>query len=445
MTLTMYKRQVPGVRSSELLAQSQRYEPECAADQVPVVWDHADGVWVTDVDANTYLDFTSGVLVTNIGHSHPHAVEAIQRQVERLANCYSFPTPERVELAKRVVEMLPENLDRVFMLTTGAEATEAALRVAKRYTGKHEVLSFFGAFHGRTYGAMSVAGMGTTRRGFGPTIPGNVLAPYPYCYRCPFGKTYPDCGLACIDFLDRAVEAGSGGDLGTVIVEPYEGTAGFVFPPDGWLKALEQWCAERDLILIVDEVQASFGRTGRSFAIDWEDVRPQLLCLGKGFGSALPASALAGEKRIFDAMAPGELSSTWGGNPVSSAAAGAVLDVIEAEHLVTNAEQVGTALLGALRALQERHRCIGDVRGKGLVIGVEIVDPDDGYTPAPEITGALTAKAAEWGLLLGKLGMYGNVVRVAPPLVITEDEALFGVQIIDQALTELNLPASDRR
>lgn len=439
--MEMTRRKVPGPRSAELLAESQRYEPECAADQVPVVWDSADGVWVTDVDDNTYLDFTSGVLVTNIGHSHPHAVKAVQRQVERLTNCYSFTTPERVDLARRVVELLPDNLDRVFMLTTGSEATEAALRVAKRHTGKHEVLSFFGGFHGRTYGAMSVAGLGATRRGFGPTMPGTILAPYPNCYRCPFGRAYPECGMACIDFLDKAVEAGSGGDLGTVIVEPYQGTAGFVFPPDGWLKALEEWCVQRDLVLIIDEVQASFGRTGRNFAIEWEDVRPQLLCLGKGFGSILPASALAGEKELFDSMAPGELSSTWGGNPASSAAAGAVLDVMAAEKLVQNAEQVGAVLKDALHSLQERYPCIGDVRGKGLVIGMELVDADDGYTPAPDTTRALTGKAAEWGLLLGKVGTYGNVIRVAPPLVISEEEALFGVAVIERALAELTKPA----
>lgn len=436
--LQMTRRQVPGPRSAEILAESRRYEPACAVDQVPVVWERAEGVWVTDVDANTYLDFTSGVLVTNVGHSHPHAVQAVQQQVERLGNCYSFPTPERVDVARRVMEMVPDNLDRVFMLTTGAEAVEAALRVAKRYTGKHEVLSFHGAFHGRTYGAMGVSGLNATRRGFGPAVPGTVQAPYPYCYRCPFGKTYPDCGMACLDFLDRAVEAGSGGDLGTVIVEPYQGTAGFVFPPEGWLKALEQWCIDRDLVLIVDEVQASFGRTGRLFAVDHEEVQPQLLCLGKGFGSILPASAVVGEQRLFDAMGPGELSSTWGGNPASSAAAGAVLDIIETECLVENADQVGAVVKDALRHLQERHPCIGDIRGRGLVMGMELVDPGDRYTPAPKLTAAVAAKAAELGLLLGKVGVYGNVIRVAPPLVISEAEALFGVEIIDRALTELS-------
>lgn len=434
---TLHKRKIPGPKSAELLQISSKYEPPCIADQVPVVWDHAERVWVTDVDGNEYIDFTSGVLVTNLGHCHPTHVVAIQEQAARLMNCYSFPTPERVTLSKRLIETLPPNLDRVFLLTTGAEATEAALRVAKRYTGKFEVLAFYGAFHGRTYGALSVAGNISTRRQFGSPVPGGIMAPYAYCYRCVYDKKYPDCDLYCIKALDRVIESSSSDQLGSVIVEPYQGAAGFIFPPDGWLKALETWCEERDLLLIVDEVQSSFGRTGKLYAIEWEDIRPQMLCLGKGFGSGMPSSALAAEAKIFDAMRLGELSSTWGGNPLASAASLAVLDVITEERLSENALRVGSHLKQNLEELQEKHRCLGDVRGKGLVIGLEIVDPIEGYTPAPELTGKILLAAAEWGMLLGKVGLYGNVIRIAPPLVITEEEADIGVEILDTALSEV--------
>lgn len=434
---TLHKRKIPGPESAELLQISSKYEPPCIADQVPVVWDHAERVWVTDVDGNEYIDFTSGVLVTNLGHCHPTHVVAIQEQAARLMNCYSFPTPERVTLSKRLIETLPPNLDRVFLLTTGAEATEAALRVAKRYTGKFEVLAFYGAFHGRTYGALSVAGNISTRRQFGPPVPGGIMAPYAYCYRCVYDKKYPDCDLYCIKALDRVIESSSSDQLGSVIVEPYQGAAGFIFPPDGWLKALETWCEERDLLLIVDEVQSSFGRTGKLYAIEWEDIRPQMLCLGKGFGSGMPSSALAAEAKIFDAMRLGELSSTWGGNPLASAASLAVLDVITEERLSENALRVGSHLKQNLEELQEKHRCLGDVRGKGLVIGLEIVDPIEGYTPAPELTGKILLAAAEWGMLLGKVGLYGNVIRIAPPLVITEEEADIGLEILDTALSEV--------
>lgn len=429
-------RKVPGEKSKKYLALSNANEPTASLDQVPVVWDHGERVWVTDVDGNCYLDFTSGVLVTNLGHSHPALVKAVQEQAQRLMNCYSFPTIERVTLSQRLVESFPSNLERVFLLSTGSEATEAAIRIAKRYTGKHEVLSFYGAFHGRTYGAMSVGGNSSIRRQFGPSVPGGVIAPYAYCYRCFYDKKFPECQYYCIKSLDRIIASTSTADLGTVIVEPYQGTAGFVFPPDGWLKELEKWAKERELLLIVDEVQSSLGRTGKMYAIEWEDIRPQMLCLGKGLGSGVPSSAVAAELKIIECMSPGELSSTWGGNPLACAASLAVLQVMQDEKLPENSARVGKVLKEALQDMQKRQPCVGDVRGKGLVNGLEFVDPNDRYTPAPQLTKNIALRAAERGLLLGKLGLYGNVIRVAPPLVITEEEALLGVRIIESAIIE---------
>jgi len=437
MPKQLLKRAIPGPRSAELLKISKKYEPPCMADQVPVVWDHGQGVWVTDVDGNEYLDFTSGVLVTNLGHSHPVHVKAIQEQAARLMNCYSFPTPERVTLSERLVRILPDNLDEIFLLTSGSEATGAALRIAKRFTGKHEILSFSGGFHGRTYGPMSVSGSLGTRRKFGPALPGGVIAPYAYCYRCFYDKTYPDCDLYCLKMLDRVINSCSSGDMGAVITEPYQGGAGFIFPPEGWLKALEKWARERNLLLIVDEVQSSFGRTGKMFMIEWEDVRPNMLCLGKGIGSGMPASALAGESRIFAAMSPGEMSSTCGGNPLASAASHAVLDVMAQEKLPENARKVGEVVFARFKELQRKHPALGDVRGKGLVMGLEIVADQTQRTPAPELTQKIIYKCGEYGLLLGKVGLHGNVIRIAPPLVITEEEAEIGLRIIDTVLTEL--------
>lgn len=431
------KRTIPGTKSAELLKLSKNYEPPCMADQVPVVWDHGDRVWITDVDGNEYIDFTSGVLVTNVGHSHPEHVKAIQRQAERLMNCYSFPTPERVTLSERLVKLLPDNLDEIFLLTTGSEATGAALRIAKRFTGKHEILSFYGGFHGRTYGPMSVSGSLGTRRKFGPALPGGIIAPYAYCYRCFYDKTYPDCDFYCLKTLDRIINSSSSGDLGTIITEPYQGGAGFIFPPEGWLKALEKWGRERNLLLIVDEVQSSFGRTGKLFMIEWQDVRPNMLCLGKGIGSGMPASALAGESKIFASMLPGEMSSTCGGNPLASAASHAVLDIMQKENLPENSRKVGEYILKRFQELQKRRHCLGDIRGKGLVMGLEIVENQQNRQPAPELTQKIIFRCGEYGMLLGKVGLYGNVIRIAPPLVITEEEAEIGISILNKVLTEL--------
>jgi 4-aminobutyrate aminotransferase-like enzyme len=392
-------------------------------------------VW--DVDGNPYIDFTSGVLVTNLGHNHPGLVKAIQDQAPRLMNTYSFHTPERVIASNRLVKTFPKNLNRVFMLSTGAEATEASLRIARRYTGKQEVLSFQGAFHGRTYGAMGVAGSRGARRGFGVPVPGGIVAPYGHCYRCFYDKTYPDCGMYCIKALDQLIACSSSGDLGTVIVEPYQGSAGFIFPPDGWLSALANWAKERDLVLIVDEVQASFGRTGRMYAIEWEGIEPNMLCLGKGMGSGIPASAVAAEDRIFDCMSPGELSSTWGGNPLASAAVLAVLDAMEEEQLPQRADKMGEYLKPRLEALQKKYPFLGDVRGRGLVFGLEIVKPDGGKIPSPELCSRIIHGAAERGLLLGKVGQFGNIIRVAPPLVILPEELDLALDVLETVFAQL--------
>ncbi len=430
-------RSIPGPKSAEIIQISSQCEPPCAADQTPIVWDHGQGVWVWDVDGNPYIDFTSGVLVSNLGHNHPGLVSAIQNQAPRMMNCYSFPTPERVSASSRLVKVLPDNIDRVFMLSTGADATEAALRIARRYTGKQEILAFYGGFHGRTYGAMGVAGSLSTRRQFGMPVPGGIMAPYAYCYRCFYGKTYPDCGMFCLKALDRIIDSTSSGDLGAVIVEPYQGSAGFIFPPEGWLKSLEEWARQRNLLLIIDEVQASFGRTGKMFAIQWEDIHPNLICLGKGMGSGIPASAVAGEASIFECMKPGELSSTWGGNPLASAAVLAVLDAMEKQELPENSRRMGEYLKSRFLEMQSDYAFIGDVRGRGLVLGIEFVDPADGFTPSPEITRKVVMGCAERGILLGKVGLYGNVIRIAPPLVITQAELDVALNVFEEVFSSL--------
>ena len=425
---------LPGPKSKQYLDISYKVEPRCMTQQAPIVWDHAEGVLVTDVDGNQYIDFTSGVLVTNVGHSHPKHVKAIQEAAAKLLNCYDFPTPARVTLSQRLVEVTPPHLDQAFLLTTGSEATEAAMRVAKRYTGHHEILSFYGAFHGRTYGAMSMAGKMGTKKRFGPLMPGCIYAPYPYCLRCPFKKESETCGFFCLEFLDTVIQASSTGDLAALIIEPYQGGAGFIFPPEGYLKRLEAWAQDQEILFILDEVQASFGRTGKLFALEWEDLRPNLLCIGKGIGSGVPAAALMAESRIMESLAPGEMSSTTGGNPLSSAAGLAVLDIMEEEKLPEHALNVGTYLLERLKKIQSQVDILGDVRGRGLVIGLEFVTDRKSMEPSEEITKEVVMRLCQNGLLVGRVGIYGSVIRVAPPLVITEEEADEALWIIEKVL-----------
>jgi 4-aminobutyrate aminotransferase-like enzyme len=432
MNINLKKRDIPGKESQRLLDIASHMEPPCSADQLPIIWKKGKGTRVWDVDGNEYLDLTSGVLVTNVGHCHDHMVEKIQEQITKLDNSYSFRTPERIQAADLVTNKTPDNLNQVFMLTTGSEATEAAMRLARLYTGKQEILSFYGGFHGKTYGALSVAGSQGTKGGFGFGVPGTVFAPYPYCYRCFYGKKYPACNMFCLKKLDVILDYESWDDLGAVIIEPYQGAAGFIFPPEGFLKELELWARERNLVFIVDEVQASFGRTGKLFMIEWEGVRPHLLTLGKGMGSSLPASAVVGEKEIFEKVGNSGLSSTWGGNPLCSAAVVAVFEILEAENLVENSREMGVYFKKGFEELQNRFPLLGDVRGKGLVMGLEIVDPADGYTPAPELTREIIFEGAQHGLMLGKLGLHGNVIRIAPPLTINQEEVDFAMKVFEK-------------
>ena len=431
---------LPGPRSAEYIEISHKYEPGCTSRQAPIVWESAEGCVVRDVDGNEYIDWTSGVLVTNVGHCHPVHVKRIQEAVAKLMNPYDFPTPERVTLAKRLVETMPQcarNLDTCFLLTTGSEATEAAMRVAKHFTGRHEMLSFWGGFHGRTWGAMSMAGKMGTKKQWGPLMPGCLYSPYPYCYRCPFDLRPESCDLHCATWMDRIVDTSSTGDLAAVILEPYQGGSGFIFPPEGWLTRVQEWCRAREALFIVDEVQASFGRTGKMYCIEHEGLSPDMLCLGKGIGSGIPTAALMAESRIMSILAPGEMSSTTGGNPVSCAAAHAVLDIMEQENLVENSARIGAHMLERFRGLAERVNVLGDARGKGLVMGLEFVKDSATKEPAPELTMDVISRMCTKGVVCGRVGFHGNLIRVAPPLVITMEQAEQSIAALEEVLSEL--------
>ena len=429
--------EIPGPKARQYLEMSRRYEPRSMSEQPPVVWADAHGVWVTDVDGNTFLDFSSGVLVVNAGHSHPKIVSAVQEQAGRVINCYDFVNQYRPALAKKLVEITPGNLDRAFILTTGAETIEAAMKMARKYTGRKEIIAFQGAFHGRTYGAMSAGGKRSASgtRGFGPFLPQVYLAPFAFCYRCVFDKTYPECDTWCFDYLDWLVETETESDIAAVITETYQGGAGSIIPPPEWMAKLDRWCRARDVVLIIDEVQASFGRTGKLFGFQHYDVTPNLLCLGKGISSTLPVAAVVGESRIMDALGPGSMSSTHGGNPLGARAALANIAVILDEKLPQNAAKMGERLAQRFADLESKHPCLGDARGMGLVWGLEIVKDKQAKQPDAEAAARIVMDACRHGLLMiAPIGLYGNVLRIAPPLVITREQLDTGVDILDAAL-----------
>ncbi|MGQ9673113.1 MAG: aspartate aminotransferase family protein [Candidatus Aminicenantales bacterium] len=413
---------------------SKRFEPRCMNWQAPVVWDRAQGAEIWDVDGKHYFDWTSGVLVANVGHAHPHLAAALAEQAKRLLNTFDFPTPQRIALAQKLVELMPPHLNKVIFMTTGAEAMDASLRIARRYTQKFEIVAFWGGFHGRSFGPMSVTGLPKIKRHFGPMVPGTVLAPYPYCYRCPFEKAHPDCELFCLKFLDQVVEVESSGYLAAVVVEPYQGTSGFVFPPPGYMKKLEEWAKKRGLVFILDEVQSSYGRTGKMWAFEHENLKPDILCLGKGIGSGAPISAVISTPDIFACLGPGEMSSTMGGNPLCCAGGLAVLEIMAQENLVEKAAVNGEYLKNHLLRLKDRFSFIGDVRGMGLVYGIEFVKDRATKEPAADLAKEIVLRCVANGLMCGKLGIYGNVMRVAPPLVITPEQIDQSVAILEKVL-----------
>jgi 4-aminobutyrate aminotransferase len=426
------KTQLPGPKSLEYLEYSQKYEPRSMSEQVPIVWKRATGAEIEDVDGNWFIDFTSGVLVTNIGHCHPRYVKEMKQQAEELFNCYDFITPWRAMLAKKLVEITPENLGKAFILTTGSEAVEGAIKLARRYKSGYEIISFYGAFHGRTYGGMSIGGKMGVKKGFGPTIPGTIHVPFPYCYRCSFDKTFPECKYWCFQALDWAVETQSTGEIAALITEPYQGGAGSIIPPPGYLKKLENWCKEHDVLFILDEVQSSFGRTGYMFALERENLRPNLLCLGKGIGSGVPLSALVGETDIMNVLEPGSMSSTYGGNPLSSRAGLVAIDIIEKENLVENSAKIGDYMLNRFAEIQKKCEILGDIRGQGLVLGLEIVRDKKTKEPAADLTKKIVNECYQRGLvLIAPIGFYGNVIRIAPPLIISQELADKGMDIME--------------
>ncbi len=430
--------ELPGPKGREYLAKSEKYEPRSIGYQEPLVWAKASGCVITDVDGNEFLDWCSGVLVTNVGHCHPHYVEQIKAQAEKLYNCYDFLTAPRADLAQKLVEISPDYLDKAFLVTTGSDATEAAIRIARRAHDGWEIIGFHGAFHGRTMGAASVGASLGVHAGYGPLVPGCIHSPFPYCYRCPLGCAGPDtCGFQCLEFLDWVVSQESCGELCAVMTEPYQGGAGSIIPPPGWFEQLDQWRQERGLIFILDEVQSSFGRTGKMFCMEHWDIQPDLVTLGKGLASGVPCAAVLGTSEVMDALPPGSMGSTFGGNPLSCVAALASIEIIERENLVANSARLGEVMMAAFNEMKDKYEQLGDVRGMGLALGLEMVEDEKSKKPAQELAAQVVHQCYLHGLAcIHPIGMFGNVIRVAPPLVVTEEQVGEGLEIFEAALQE---------
>jgi 4-aminobutyrate aminotransferase-like enzyme len=430
---------IPGPRSREVVAHERRHLApglQGFALWSGVAMATGKGSTLTDVDGNTYVDLIGGIGVNALGHCHPRHVEAIAAQAQRLT-VGSFTSEPRAALVNAVCELAPPGLDRLQLYSSGAEAVESALRLARHATGRREVVGFWGAFHGKTAGAAALLGS-PARQALGPLPAGATLVPYADCYRCPLSLAYPSCGVACADLARKALAAQPAGPVAAVIVEPMQGTAGNVIPPPEFLPAVAAAAREHGALLIADEMITGFGRTGRPWGVDHSATRPDVVTIGKGFGAGFPVSGVLARDEVAQAKPwsnPSGASSSYGGNPLAAAAALASVETIRQERLWENAERVGAAMLAELRRMQDRHPFVGDVRGAGLFIGIELVK--DRATKEP-LDLAVTRRLFDACVRRGLLAMtYSPHVRLQPALTIDVETALEGLGVLDEALAEL--------
>jgi 4-aminobutyrate aminotransferase / (S)-3-amino-2-methylpropionate transaminase / 5-aminovalerate transaminase len=433
------RRSVPGPKSKAIVeheAEAMAPGLQSIALYSQIAVDHAKGCVITDVDGNEYLDFIAGIAIGSLGHCHSHYVKRLKEQLDRVT-FGSFATETRARFLNLVSALLPEGITHIQLFSGGAEAVEAAFRLAKSVSKKFEFIGFWGGYHGKTAGVIGLLG-GGYRNHQGPFPPGMHLSPYANCYRCPFNLQYPSCGIACAEHLRNVIKNDTQGEVAAIIIEPMQGTAGNVIPPDEFIHAVRDIAKECAALLIADEILTGFGRTGTMWASDQFGLKADIMTIGKGIGGGFPLSAVASSFERMSAKPFGEpsgSSSSYGGNPLAAAAGLASVEAILDEKLVENSARVGAKMLEALKALQDKYRFIGDVRGRGLMIGVDLVA--DRKTKAPldkTITRALFHEALERGLITMS---YSNVIRINPPLVITEDEALRGVDILDQSFAAI--------
>lgn len=406
----------------------------------PIEVERAQGTTITGSDGKTYLDCFSGISVVNAGHNHPKVIAAAKAQMDKLVHCctYIYYNPAAARLAKRLAEITPGKLQKTFFGNSGAEAIEGAMRLAKQFTGKKELIALTQSFHGRTAGTLSITGNFGRKKGSGPYLSGVAFAPAPHFYRCPFKTNTPDdCAAACAEAIEDVIRSQTSADVAAFIAESVLGEGGIIVPPDNYFKYAKAVCDKHGMLFICDEVQSGFGRTGKMFAIEHYGVEPDIMATAKGIADGFPLGAFTARPDVGDAFKPGDHLSTFGGNPVCCAAALANIEVMLDEKLPENAAARGEQILKRLEKFAENAPLIGDVRGKGLMIGVELVK-DKQKTPAVAETKEVRRLCREAGVLVGAGGTFANVIRLQPPLTLTAAEADRICDVVSDAVAKLS-------
>lgn len=429
----------PGPKSKEYLDYQSSHEGSAVSypKGMPMALRRAKGATVEDVDGNLYIDFFGGAAVMNVGHSHPEVVQAAVEQVQQLTHSLDVPNPARMALVKHLHSLLPEPLDRVFFGgPTGSDAVETAMKLAKANTGRVPMIAFEGSYHGMSSGALSLTSGLSYKEDFLPLLAEVHFAPYAYCYRCAFNREPDNCGLECARFVEHILEdPHSGvGKPAAVIVEAIQGEGGSIVPPEGFIPELRRICDTYDVLLIFDEIQAGFCRTGKMFSLEHTGVIPDIMTLSKALGGlGFPISGIAYKNKL-DNWPAGKHIGTFRGNAVAYAAGAAALNFMTESKLAEHALQLGELMLSWLQDIAKDSTIIGDVRGKGLMLGVEMVKDKSSKEPGPELARKVRTKCHRHGLLVEVGGHYDNVVRFLPPLVLTQDLALKGIEIFEDAI-----------
>ncbi len=403
---------------------------------------HAQGAIITDVEGQEYIDFAGGIAVMNVGHSHPKVVKAIKDQAEKFTHtCFMVsPYESAVKLAEKLCDAVPGDSPKAVMYAnSGAEAVENAVKIARYYTQKQGIIAFDSAFHGRTLMCMSLTSkVKPYKFGLGPFAPEVYRMPYANCYRCPFNKEYPGCNVECADHLEHMfINTVAAEQTAAIIIEPVQGEGGFIAPPKEYYQKLKAICEKNNVLLISDEIQSGMGRTGHMFAMEYYGVEADITTTAKSLAAGMPLSAVVGKKEIMDAVHPSGIGGTYGGNPLCCEAALAVFDIFESENLLEKAQKLGETLNSKFKQMQEKFEIIGDVRGLGPMIALELVKDREKKTPAADETKALVKYCFERGLLILGCGTYGNVIRFLMPLVITDEQLEKGLEILNDGFAAI--------
>ena len=413
-------------------------------EHTPTIMTEGEGCIIRDITGKEYLDCTAQAWTLSVGHSHPRVIGAVKDQIEKLANVFfAYRNVPMLMLAEKLAQINPEGLNKILFGLCGSTAIEGAMHLAMRYTGGQDFVTFYNAYHGRTF---TTIGMSYTqesfvqvKKGLEKFVPKPIRVPSAYCYRCRFGLKYPTCNLLCAKFVETALQHAADTKVAGVMLEPIQANGGHIVPPPGYFQEIRRICDQYDVPLIFDEIQTGMGRCGKMFAGEIFDVIPDIMVIGKGLGAGFPITAVV-TKEKYAHLEQGEWGFTHSGSPFACAAALAAIDVLIEEKLIENAQRMGKIFMDGLTELAEKYPIIGDVRGKGLMIGIEMVKDRESKEPAVEETQEIVSQAMERGVLFGKSGVGlrgGNVVKIKPPLCITKEQAGQALNVLEDVLKEV--------